>query len=208
MPPQQTPPQYPVINNDPADHSQYDFIMNQGQPKNTPSFKGGKKPLLLIVGGLLIVLILVVVVFSFFSKNNESSKPFLAVAQEQQELVRVADLQYGAVSSQSTKNFVISTKSTMLTDNSLLMRYLAQNGAKISDKQLALGTHSTTDTALANAIATSTLDATLTKELQTELTTYKASLRQAYAATTGKNARALLEQFDKNADLLLAQSKQ
>jgi hypothetical protein len=208
MPPQQQPPQYPVINNQPTNHSQYDFIMGSPQAPRQRMPSRGVKPLVLIAAILTGLAVVLIVAFSLLSGGNDASKPLIVVVQQQQEIARVAGLQFSALSQQTTKNFAINTKLTMASDKSSFTKYLNKNGVDTPEKEIALGLHSTTDVKFTNAIATSTLDATVKAELQSELTSYRGSLRQAYASTTNQGTRALLQQYDKNADMLLTQSKE
>jgi hypothetical protein len=207
MPPQQQPPQHPVINNQPTNHSQYDFIMSSPQgPQRSPV--RGAKPLVLIAALLAGLAIILVVAFSVLSGGKDTSQPLIVVAQQQQEIARVADLQYSALTQQNTKNFAKNTKLTMVSDKASFTKYLNKNGVDTPDKELALGLHSATDTKFTNAVATSTLDETVKAELQSELTAYRGSLRRAYASTANSGTRELLQKYDKNADLLLTQSKE
>jgi hypothetical protein len=71
-----------------------------------------------------------------------------------------------------------------------------------------LGENSDTDKQLTDAVSTSTLDTAYTTILQNQLTQYQAALSQAYQSTSNKSTRALLNQLNQHAELLLTQSKQ
>lgn len=202
QPPQVTPPGQPTQSQDP-----YHFIMNPEQPRR--SYTPNKmKGILFIVGAVSIILILFIVILSMIRGGGGVNEQFITIAQEQQEIIRVAGLQEGAVQKQNTKNFITNTSLSLKSDQAKLRQFMAEHGVKVSEKQLALKRNATTDTELTSAISTSTLDAVLTKELQDELTVYQSTLGKTYQATTGKQSRTLLVELNETAKLLLAQSKQ
>ncbi len=208
MPPQQPlQPQQSPLGQHPVVENPYDFIMSPQQPKKTASVKG-PQGVLFIVGAAAVIIILLVVVISMLRGSGGDTTTFIKLAQQQQEIVRVATLDYSQLSQQSTKNFSINVQLGIATDQASLTGLLGRNHIKVSPKQLTLGTDSTTDTQLQNAISTSTLDTTLTQVLHNELTSYQQTLRQAYNQTAAPDARQLLNQLNTNAQLLIAQSQQ
>jgi hypothetical protein len=184
--------------------------MSPGEPQKRSLLpSGGPMKLLLILGGAVVLVIVIIVLANLLSGSNPAAKSFLAVAQQQQEIARVAGLQEpDTLTGQSAKNLAITTKLSMQSDSAALTTYMQKNGMKASSKQLADTTNSATDTKLRNAENTNTLDTTLVSELQTELKAYQTALKQAYAQTSGPNGRALLVSLNKHVTLLLEQSAQ
>lgn len=211
MPPYQPPqqPSYPPQGQAPQSGSPdpYHFILNPEQPKG-PSSVGRPVGILFIVGAVAVVIILLVVILNIARGGGTDSKPLLTVAQEQQEIGRVAGLDIDQLPDGNIKNFVLTTKLTMSTDSASYTSYLGKHGVKVSQKQLALGKNATTDAELANAISTNSLDTTLQSILQNELQQYQTDLAKAYRSTSGTATRTVLKQLNNNAQLLLAQSKQ
>ncbi len=199
MPPYQQPQQPPQ---DP-----YHFILNPEQPKRASSF-GKPAGLLFIIGAVAVVVVLAVVILSIARGSSGSSKPYLAVAQDQAEIGRVAGLDQDQVKEDSVKNFAATTKLTMSTDSTTFATYMGRHGVKISSKQLTAGTNSATDAQLTSAISSNTLDVTLRSVLQNELKHYQADLAKAYQTSTSSSTRAVLKQLNANAQLLLTQSSQ
>jgi hypothetical protein len=203
MPPYQQPQQpAPQAPQDP-----YHFILNPEQPKRSSSF-GKPTGLLFIVGAVAVVVVLFVVILSIARGGGSSSQPYIAVAQDQAEMSRVAGLDVEQVQSASVKNFAATTQLTMASDSSSFITYMAKHGVKISKKQLAAGTHTTTDAQLTSAISSNTLDTTLRTTLQNELKQYQADLAKAFKATTSNPTRTELQKLNGNAELLLTQSQQ
>lgn len=205
MPPQNTYPPAPPP--PPVNPTQYEFIMTPGsQPRS--KMPGGPTKLLVIVGGLAAIVIVAVILLSAFSGNKVDDKPFIAVARQQQEIIRVSDLQYSSLSRQNVKNFAINSQLSLSTDKSKFLLELKKHGIKISDKQILAGANTATDTTLTNAQASSTLDTTLQSTLQEELKTYQTALKQTYAVTKSVKVREMLKSLNDNAELLLKQSQQ
>jgi hypothetical protein len=206
MPPQQ--PQYPPQQPAPQPtQDPYHFIMNPEQPRRSSSLKS-PVGLLFIVGAIAVVVVLLVVILSIVRGGGADKQPLITVAQDQQEMGRVAALNVNQLKDPSVKNFATTTQLTMATDSVSYTGYLGKHGVKISKKQLARGRNSMTDSQLQSAIASNTLDSTLKSALQTELKQYQTDLAKAYQSSTGKSTRAELNQLNTNADLLLTQSQQ
>ncbi|MCA9324692.1 hypothetical protein KDA23_01315 [Candidatus Saccharibacteria bacterium] len=204
MPPQQpytpqTPPQ--------PGNERYDFIMSPEQPKRSvmPSL-GNPKSLLFIVGVVAVVVILLVVVLGAVRGGGIDKTPYVAIAQQQQEIIRVAGLQEQNLTNQDVKNFVVNTELSLASDQQTFYALLGRNKIKVSEKQLALGQNNATDAALQNAQDSSTLNQALPAELRKELESYQASIQQAYQAAGPFTRQVLLELYN-NAALLIKQSK-
>jgi len=204
--PQQPTPQ-PPANQTP--NGQYDFIMNPEKPSRPKmSLDGTTQKLIVGVAILAVVVIVLAVVMSLMRGGNANADLMTSVAQQQQEIIRVSQLQADAVSDQDTKNFVINTLLSMQSDQQTYLDLLASNGVKVSDKQLALGQNSATDTTLENAVASNSLNDAIAAELRRELQQYQGSVQQLYSVTSGQNGRAVLQNLYDNAGLLIEQSKQ
>jgi hypothetical protein len=207
MPPfqQQQYPQQQPAPQPPQD--QYHFIMNPEQPKRSSSLKN-PMGLLFIVGAVAVVVVLLVVILSIARGGGSNKQPLITVAQDQQEIGRVAALDLGQIKDQRVKNFATTTQLTMATDSISYTSFLGKHGVKVSKKQLSAGTNSSTDAQLASAITSNTLDSTLSITLQNELKQYQTDLAKAYQSSTTSSVRAELNQLNQNADLLLTQSQQ
>lgn len=164
--------------------------------------------LLFIIGAIAIVLILLIVILSIARGGGSSKQPYVTVAQEQQEIGRVAGLDLQQVQDTTVKNFATTTQLTMTSDSVMFTSYMGKHGVKISAKQAAAGINSATDAQLTSAISSNTLDATLRSTLQSELKQYQENLAKAYKVTTSSTTRAMLKQLNNNAQLLLTQSQQ
>lgn len=180
------------------------------QPGNSRSPKALDNKKLLFIGGIgAILLVLIMIIASLLSGgSNSGTKQLISLAQRQQEIARVADTGYNDVSGQSIKNFAMTSKLTMQSDEALLTNYLKQNGVKVSAKELAAGTNSTSDQALENAKSTGDVDTTLQELLVRQIEDYRVRIQQVYSSSGNTTTKALLNRLYTNTDLLLQQAKQ
>jgi hypothetical protein len=184
----------------------YGFITNPSVAPKKSGFGGNSAMrLLAIVGGAgLVLVILAVVLVSVFAKG-ESPQSLTSLAQQQQELIRIATLGEQQASLNTTKNLAYNVDLSVSTSQAQLISYITKSGTKLTEKQLALKQDAKTDTLLTNAKATSTYDTALQKALAGQLQTYISDVQQAYnnaksttlkktLAANYKAGKALLDQ--------------
>lgn len=198
-------PQYP-------EHNPYDFIMNPGQPqpKRAVDLNGKNGFLLkigLIVGGVIILMIAVAIAMNMFAGNKTNTEDLKLLAQTQQEIVRVsASAQTGSgIRDQALKNFAANTQLTVASQQTQLVTYLAQNDAKMNNKQLGLKKSSETDTTLKQAQATSTYDIAFKQVIKSSLTNYANEIQTNYNNATATDVRSYLKKSYDQTQLLLQQ---
>lgn len=184
---------------------QFDFIMNPDQPVKKSGLLGGGSSLptrLALGSGGLLVLLIILIVLKNLLGGSANLTPFVAVAQQQQELIHLATAaQQQQDLSVTNQNSAITTQLTIASSQSNLLAYLKQNKTKINAKQLGLKISATTDTQLTTAESAGTYNQTYQTVMQNELSIYMSGLQQAYK-TAGKNGRALLTDEFNQAKLL------
>lgn len=188
-------------------HSAYDFITaNQQQPTGKFGLGGSKaaRLLMLVIGGAILVVIIGVVIASF-SPKSAAEQLYVTLAQDQQEIARVAALGVTA-SGEETKAFALNTQLTMTSDKKILLDYLSSSGVGVDPKELELKKDSTTDATLTTAKATNTFDSALTDALIADLKAYSSDITAAYKQTSGKTAQQMLSEQQSHAQLLLKQA--
>lgn len=193
-------------------HNPYEFIMNPEKPAKKPVALAGNsltQRLLIAGGGLVILIILVIVVASLItSGGKEKTTNFLAIAQEQTELVRIASDASTHVTSIPAQNLAQNVQASVASQNGELLAYLKKTGQKVSPAQLTLKHSKTTDATLTAAQENNTYDTAFKTVIQADLDTYMASLKKAYKLNPGPNGNALLSKQYDAAALLKTQSKQ
>jgi hypothetical protein len=187
----------------------YGFIMEPPKPPKPPlfTFGGGSKNtrIILVVAGIFILLILFVGFKNLLAGSNSSTPSLVTVAQDQQELAHLAQDGTTNATASNLKNFAYTTQLSLKSEQSDLVAYLKKNGHKTGTKELNLKVSKALDAQLAAALTTSTYDATFKQTMQTKLTSYQQTLKQAYAQTKGPKGRALLNDDYKASELLLKQ---
>lgn len=210
MNPQQYPGAPPAPTPQPTDQNPYDFIINSGtpQPKGKFNLPQGKSPLqrvLIIAAGIVLLLVVFMVVATIFSGNGSRNKELLAVAQDQTEIIRIADLAKSekSVRLASTKDLAVNT-SLALTSAKVQTVALIK-GKKAGDKQLGLTKSSKTDSTLATAAANNQYDAKFVEILTAKLKAYQTKVKAAYSgAKTAKEKQVLQDAFN-GATLLIGE---
>lgn len=223
-PPQQVSPQLqspqPDAQPQAADHQGiYEFITNStATEKPAPmltSLLSGKSLRLRIVilGGGLVGLLIIFSILKGLLAGNFNSQPFLAVLQDQQELIHLSSEANKSQTGQaalpaSYQGFIATTQLTVTSVQSQLITYLALNKKQVSPQQLNLKISSAKDTQLTGASASGDYVATFQQIMSSQLNTYTTDLHSAYAQISGKKGRAELNDDYKQARLLIKQLNQ
>jgi hypothetical protein len=192
----------------PGNANNYDFILNPTQPKKGAGLGFGKDPfitkIIFLVGGAVLLMIVIGVIISLAFGGKTNVDTFVAIAQRQQEIVRVSALSDSAVS-QQIKNAAISTEVTIASQQNKTVAYLTAHKRPIAAQELALKKDATVDAKLNQAKETSTFDATFTVVMRAELTTYAQQLKDAYNGKSNRTQRELVGLQYKDVQLLLKQ---
>jgi len=204
-------PQQPTATPPPTSSDQYDFIRQYG---HQPSGAGGKNAsligrILIVSGGAVVLIVLAVVFIKILSAPKDPTVQLLTtIAQQQNELARVAAEPTSNASAQPTLDFAETTALSLQSDQQALIALLAA-ASKTPDAAILSATQSTiTDNALTAAKTNGTYDSTFVDIAQKQLTTYQQTLQQAYKAAQSDKEKQWLAIADNHAQLLLQMSKQ
>lgn len=158
-----------------------------------------------IAGGLLVLLVIFIIIKGLFGGGSNLT-PYDTVAEDQQELIHlVVNASQQTNTTVADQNFAATAQLSLTSSLADTVKYLANNGQKISTKILDSKVSTATDTQLVNAASAGTYDQTFQQVMQGKLTAYISDLQQAYRQTSGKNGHALLSDEYKQAQLLLTQ---
>ncbi len=207
----QVVPPLPVSNNvGHSGHNPYEFIVNPNTPKHNRSLFGGGSSVFarlgILLGGAVLLMIIVGIVISALAPKGSTSG-LTAIAQRQQEIVRVATAATLQATGQDTKNFVANTELSITSSQQQVLAYLADHGTKLAAKQLGLDKDAQTDTLLANAATANNYDSAAVENLTSQLQTYKQQLQTTFNQTSSKTVKQLVQNSFASADKLLAQAK-
>ncbi|HSX31215.1 MAG TPA: hypothetical protein VLE99_04825 [Candidatus Saccharimonadales bacterium] len=198
-------------NNGHTGHNPYEFIVNPATPPKRPfsfSLGGGSlvKRLAVIVGGVaLLVIVGSIVLSTVLPKGNAAG--LIAIAQRQQEIVRIAADATGQAGQQDTLNFVTNTQVSITSSQQQMLSYLTTHGVKISSQLLAADQDSQTDAQLDNAASANNYDAAVAQNLTAQLQAYEILLQNTYKSSSNKQTKDLLQTCYDSAAKLVEQAK-
>jgi hypothetical protein len=197
-------------NNGHSGHNPYEFIVNPNTAKRRGSLLSSNAfvtKIAVIAGGAVLLMIVAGVVISALAPKS-NAPDLLAIAQRQQEIIRVSSSATTLAAGDDTKNLVTNINVTLTSDKMLTLSYLMAHGMKkVPAKTLALDKSAETDNTLASAATAGNYDAAAVQNLTGQLQTYERLLQKAYNETHGPIGRKLLQTDFTNADLLLQQAK-
>lgn len=216
MNPQQYPgqPSGPLPQGPPPDpNDPYAFIMNHGaqQPQKRMGLPRGNSTLqrvLIIAGGFLAILVVGLFAMSLFRGSGNRNAELLNLAQEQTEIIRIANLASSerAVRSTATQNLAANTSITVSTSKAQTLALISGN--KPGEKTLALKKSTKTDTLLSEAAANNQYDSVFTETMTAKLKTYQADIKKLYTGNKSKKEKAVLESAYNGTVILLGEHTQ
>jgi hypothetical protein len=199
----------------PAATTPYDFFLDQPKPHapSSPLAASGKRygaaalggqginKFALIIGGAIVIAIILGIVALLLPKDTTSPQWF-AIAQRQQEIIRVCTLG-GKAKYQSTRNFAITCQTGVTSSQRELLAYMKKSNLGYNLKQINLLADAKTDAKLKTAASSSTYDDVFREIIQQQLTTYNRALTTQLGVTTTANGREVLTKNQRSAELLL-----
>ncbi|HUC88382.1 MAG TPA: hypothetical protein VMR95_04550 [Candidatus Binatia bacterium] len=206
MPPVSQNPS-PVVSSGQAapNPANYDFLLNPAPVPKKPllnlSNVSFTKRIIIIIGGVFGLIILLVIVSSILG-GGSAPTPIIVVAQDQNELVRVATEANGQATLQTTQNLGQEVELSLTSAQQQLLAFLETGGKKIGTSQLTATKDVSTDQELTSATAASDFDTVFAQIMQTELQSYVRNIATAYS-TVGPNGKALLKSEYNSGKVLL-----
>lgn len=186
---------------------QYDFIMNNQQPKRSflPGAGSSKRQRILIVAiGAMVLLIVLIMIFSaIFGGNGGSKQRLTDVAKTQTELARVAAIGTDTARSTDARSLAMSVQLSLTSDKAIIISQIKENGDKVNEKELVKGKNTETDEKLTAAEQNGTFDVVFTSTMREMLEDYQAQLKATFEATSGNATRQTLSNAYENAGVLL-----
>lgn len=192
----------------PVQPSDYEFIFNNQKKSHrlTSKFSFRNNKLLVVVLVLLVPLLIFGAYSLFFNRGDGNTTLMTTVAQQQTEVVRVADLVLAQTNlKDETRAIATNSWVTVNSDLSQLKAYMSKNGHELKDKQLQAGKNSSIDDNLGQANQSGNLDSAYLTVLKAQLNDYESALTAAYQATTGPNGQQVLSNAYDNVQLLKKQ---
>lgn len=184
----------------------YDFIVNTNHKPKRPLLPGGNSKqarIFVVFGGVLVLIIVGAIVMSLITAASSTGhKTLVEAAQQQTEIIRVSKIGVAKARDPVTLNLAVTTNLSLQSDQAALLKQV-----KVTPKELALGRSTKTDIALTTAEQSNQFDQVFTKTIQSQLATYRSTLKKAYDSSSSKKLKATLADEYTHAGLLVS-SKQ
>jgi hypothetical protein len=197
-------PQNPYIENG---HDPYSFIMNPAPPPKKRAL--GLDPfimrIILVSGAAFALMAVVAVVLNATTGSKTNTADLTALAQTQNEIIRVAQVGNTTAVQQTTKNLAITTQYSLMTEQANVLAFLSRHGVSLKSKDLKLKQNAATDRQLASAKATSTFDLVFSQIMQQELQSYASTLKKLYSSSSTQKEKDLLSSDYSDVQLLISQ---
>jgi len=181
--------------------------MNPSQSPRKAPLKNSSLPvrILMVLGGLFLLMIIVAMFMRLLGSSGSLNKStMLPVAQDQTEIMRLADSGVESSVGQTNKNFAITVKLATSSQRADFLAYLKTNNFAPKDKDLGLRHNASADSQLESAKSSSTFDIAYKSVMQTTLANYQKDLNAAYSSADTAGKTVLKKDFDA-AQLLLTQ---
>lgn len=186
----------------------YDFLQAPTPQKSGFLTGNSRRKRMLIVGiGVLLLIIIASVMISVFQNANKpNTEQLLVVLQDQQEIIRIAEVGSSKAKGSDTLNYSTTVLQTVRSDQKSLLEALGKN-FKVSSKVLAAKQSKKTDEQLTAAEQTNRLDETVKEILEKHMKTYRTNLRTAYDGSSSKKAKDVLQAAFNNTGYFLPTSE-
>jgi len=194
----------------PAKQTPYDFFLSQKHAgaKGFGSVKQISMRLkILVVVGIALVVMVVIASFNALAPKDTTNQELFAVAQSQQEVIRVCNLGLTQAKYQVNRNMAINCVTGVTTDQARLLSYLKKAGYGFKAKNLGAKANPQVDQQLKGAQSSSNFDDTFKKIVLQELTSYNNLVQQkVLLPKLGPEGQTVLGNTNANNKLLLQQA--
>lgn len=176
----------------------FDFITKEQPAPKRQRFAGLGKPAKILIGSLA-VLIIVTAAALLLGRGNTSSQQIVDLMAQNQEIIRVSQLQDEQFKDPNTKALATTTVINLQSQQQQLSNYIGD----VSENQLVAKTDAATDSKLETAARNNTLDNTYIAYLKAALTAYQNSLTEIYQSTKSQTLVEILQSAFNSVDTLL-----
>ncbi|MEI8338525.1 MAG: hypothetical protein WCF91_01185 [bacterium] len=185
---------------------EYDFITSTASAPQTTSPLGGdnKFKRVLVVLALLVIVLVVLLVGKSLLAGKSNAPQLLAVAQSQQQVIQLSTnaLEVPGLSVEN-RNFAITSKLSVGSDQKIILKNLADKKIKTSDAILNKKIDSVATKKLSDSIANNTYNETFKNTMKEKLQDYQDSLIPAYKSSATQKGKDLFNTMSESNDLLI-----
>ena len=158
-----------------------------------------------MIAGVVILILLLIVIYGVISgsKGSKGATAIIDSLGKAQEISRVTTAQATNLKDPNTLAIAATTQAAVGSEQTQLNKFLVSHKVKVDKKKLALYQNKNTDSQMATALQTNSLDSAYLTYLKGALNDYSQSLKTSYSSTTSASARAIQQDaFDSTQTLL------
>jgi len=184
----------------PAPVNPYDAILNPAASPKKPLLGGNKpKPLIMVLFVLFVLLIVVAAVALFSSLTSKDYSGYTALAQRQQEIIRVSALGLKDAKDPATLTYLATVHSVTQSEQSDTIAFLDKKDVTLKSVTLNLKKDTDTDKALATAAQNNTYDTAVMDKVNELLASYRKAASNVNKSVKTKSEKTLLATLTANA---------
>lgn len=193
----------------PQNQNPYDFIMNDPPKKKAGlgGFTGKQRIMAMIIGAGVVLIVIMLGLSLVFGGGTNTTEELVSLAQEQTELIRVADVGVEKARTTEGKNLAVTASLSITTSRAKVIEILGKHRRKLKNQQLELKKSAETDKALETAGLNNRFDETFIKVMNDGLKKYQAHLKQIYDMTASSSEKQILSDAFSAAGLLLGEQE-
>lgn len=185
--------------------NQFDFLNAQPTSPKKPflSAQNPKQKILisaLFVLAVLIISVVVLIVFRSLTKKDYSA--YKSLVNQQNEIVRIANLGTSKVRDASVKNYAATISAVTVTEKNDTLTFAKKVGVKFNEKELEAAKDANNDKILSAAETNNQYDQKLVEVLQTLITKYQKDIQSVAAKVTTKAEKTVVAKLQSNAKII------
>lgn len=189
-------------------NSSYDFIMKPNTPKKSgnPFGAGSSKQsriMVVIIGIVGFILLSMIASYILTRASKQTTARMVSIAQEQQELMRIADIGTSKARTSAAKDFAVNVRLSIDTSQKEILALLKKRGHKLNIQLLSKKKNAKTDQLLNEAFLTNRFDDTFSETVRGQLLAYRQRLQETYKGSTNKTEKEVLAKNFKDVSILL-----
>lgn len=185
-------------NTSPSGSNPYDFILNDPPKKKRSVLPSGgskkQRTILMAVGGIFLLIFFYMLFSIIMNSGTSNTERMTSVAQEQEEIIRVASLGERGARSTSTQSLALNVRLSVTSSQQKVLAYLNERNVELKDKDLALKANSKTDAVLKEATDNGRFDETFNTIFVAQLKDYQKNLATGYDESGNKTVKQILQE--------------
>lgn len=159
--------------------------------------------MVVIIGIVGFILLSMIASYILTRASKQTTARMVSIAQEQQELMRIADIGTSKARTSAAKDFAVNVRLSIDTSQKEILALLKKRGHKLNIQLLSKKKNAKTDQLLNEAFLTNRFDDTFSETVRGQLLAYRQRLQETYKGSTNKTEKEVLAKNFKDVSILL-----